>query len=386
MFLLRTTVIVLDGTGIGALPDAAEYGDSGANTLLHIRQSVPGFALPNMARLGLWNILGENAGKPIAGSFGKCREQSAAKDSGCGHFEIAGLIVREPYKVFDGKFPDRIIHELERRIGRKLIGNYVASGTEIIQVLGDEHVRTGAPIIYLSVDSLLQLAMHVEVIPLEQQYEYCRIARALMTGDDTVTRIICRPFAGTSGKYYRTEDRRDFAIEPPGRTLLDMLSENGKNVIGVGKIEDIFSSRGLTESYHTKNNEQGVNKTIELLGRSFDGLLFVNLVDFDMLYGHRKNPKGFADALCSFDKKLPEIMARIEDDDMLIITADHGCDPTVSGFDHTREYAPLLVYSPAWKGGVDLGVRDTFADIAQTIADRYGLKMDNGVSFLSALN
>ncbi len=382
---MRTIIIVLDGTGIGELPDAEIYGDKGSNTLFHIKDTVKSLRLPNMERMGLWRIVGESGNTTPIGCYGKCREQSAAKDSSCGHFEIAGVIVREPYRVYEGAFPSRIICKLEARIGRKLIGNYVASGTEIIQVLGDEHVRTGSPIIYLSVDSLMQLAMHVDVIPLEQQYEYCKIAREIMVGDDTVMRVICRPFAGNTGDYYRTEDRRDYSVEPPGITLLDLLKENGKDVIGVGKIGDIFNYRGFTELYHTKNNSQGIAKIVERLKSSFDGLLFANLGDFDTLYGHRRNPTGFARALEHFDNSLTTILDSMEGDDLLFITADHGCDPTFSGFDHTREYTPLLVFSHSLHGGVNLGVRDTFADIAQTIADCFGLQIENGMSFLSSL-
>ena len=380
----RFTVIVLDSFGVGALPDAAEFDDAGAFTLGHIRESV-GLNVPNMAKLGLYNIPGLNypdAEKNPTGAFGKCAERSHAKDTTIGHFEIAGLVVESPFRVFGEHFPDRIINELERRIGTKVIGNYPASGTEIIQVLGDEHVRTGYPIVYLSADSLMQIAMHEDVIPLERQYEICQIARELMMGDDTVSRIICRPFIGGNGKYTRTENRRDFSVDPPGETVLDLLKENGKDVIAVGKIEDIFNHRGITVTDHTKNNATGIESTIDFLKKDFDGFLFVNLVDFDMLYGHRRNPEGYRDALEYFDSNLPKIQSLLHDDDILVITADHGCDPTYKGTDHTREYTPLIVCGPKVGHGVNLGIRESFSDIAATIAEYFGLTWHTGKSFL----
>ena len=380
----RFTVIVLDSFGVGALPDAAEFDDAGAFTLGHIRESV-GLNVPNMAKLGLYNIPGLNypdAKKNPTGAFGKCAERSHAKDTTNGHFEIAGLVVESPFRVFGEHFPDRIINELERRIGTKVIGNYPASGTEIIQVLGDEHVRTGYPIVYLSADSLMQIAMHEDVIPLERQYEICQIARELMMGDDTVSRIICRPFIGGNGKYTRTENRRDFSVDPPGETVLDLLKENGKDVIAVGKIEDIFNHRGITVTDHTKNNATGIESTIDFLKKDFDGFLFVNLVDFDMLYGHRRNPEGYRDALEYFDSNLPKIQSLLHDDDILVITADHGCDPTYKGTDHTREYTPLIVCGPKVGHGVNLGIRESFSDIAATIAEYFGLTWHTGKSFL----
>ena len=383
----RFTVIVLDSFGVGALPDAAEFDDAGAFTLGHIRESV-GLNVPNMAKLGLYNIPGLNypdAEKNPTGAFGKCAERSHAKDTTNGHFEIAGLVVESPFRVFGEHFPDRIINELERRIGTKVIGNYPASGTEIIQVLGDEHVRTGYPIVYLSADSLMQIAMHEDVIPLERQYEICQIARELMMGDDTVSRIICRPFIGGNGKYTRTENRRDFSVDPPGETVLDLLKENGKDVIAVGKIEDIFNHRGITVTDHTKNNATGIESTIDFLKKDFDGFLFVNLVDFDMLYGHRRNPEGYRDALEYFDSNLPKIQSLLHDDDILVITADHGCDPTYKGTDHTREYTPLIVCGPKVGHGVNLGIRESFSDIAATIAEYFGLTWHTGKSFLGEI-
>lgn len=294
-------------------------------------------------------------------------------------------MVEKPNKIFMEGFPARITEELEKRIGTRVIGNYLASGTEIIQVLGEEHVRTGYPIIYTSADSLMQIAMHEEVIPLERQYEICRIARELLMGDDTVSRIICRPFVGNKENgFTRTENRKDFSIDPPGKTVLEYLKEAGLDVIAVGKIEDIFNNVGITEADHTKNNHQGIDATMKYLRKDFDGLLFVNLVDFDMLYGHRNNPQGYAEALMYFDEKLPEITSLLKDDDILIITADHGCDPTTKGTDHTREYIPLLVYGPQLKQGNNLHIRKTFADIAATIAERFAVNdFPSGTSFLS---
>jgi len=376
----------LDSFGVGALPDAADFGDANTFTLKHILENRGRLEIPNMVSLGLYNIDGlglEGVAAP-RGCYGKSDERTKAKDSTNGHFELAGLVVEKPCKVFGDHFPPRIIEELERRIGTKVIGNYPASGTEIIQVLGDEHVRTGYPILYLSADSLMQLAMHKEVIPLERQYEICQIARDLMMGDDTVDRIICRPFLGEHGHYYRTEERRDFSIDPPAPTVLDALKDAGKDVIAIGKIEDIFNHKGITESDHTKNNPAGIDAIVRCLReRDFNGLLFANLVDFDMLYGHRNNPEGYGQALEYFDKALPDIMGALKEDDILLITADHGCDPTTPGTDHTREYIPLLLWGPGLKAGVNLGVRETFTDVAATVAEYFGVDFScPGKSFL----
>ena len=385
--MARAVLIVLDSVGIGELPDAAEFGDEGTNTIRHVHEYGGGLNIPNMKRLGLFNIrdTGLAPVKDPIGCFGKAAEKGKAKDTTNGNFEIAGLVVKTPFKVFGDSFPPRIISELERRIGTKVIGNYPASGTEIIQVLGDEHVRTGYPIVYLSADSLMQIAMHESVIPLERQYEICQIARELLSGDDTVSRVICRPFTGESGNYYRTENRKDFSVDPPGDTVLDLLKEKGKDVIAVGKIEDIFNRRGITKINHTKNNKTGIQATLDYLNEDFDGLLFVNLVDFDMLYGHRNNPQGYAEALEYFDSFVPDIISRLNEEDMLIITADHGCDPTTPGTDHTREYIPILVYGKQMKQGVDLGIRSTFADIAATVAEYFGYGFPTGTSFLKEI-
>ena len=389
----RVALIVLDSVGVGALPDAEEYNDFGVNTLGHVKEyadkNMGGFKIPNMQKLGLYNIdgLGLQGVESPAGNYGKCKEYAPAKDTTNGHFEIAGLLVDKPNKIFMDGFPKRITDELERRIGTKVIGNYLVSGTEVIQVLGEEHMKTGYPIIYTSADSLMQIAMHEDVIPLERQYEICRIARELLMGDDTVSRVICRPFVGNPEiGFTRTENRKDFSIDPPGRTVLDAIKDAGQEVIAVGKIEDIFNRVGITKIDHTKNNFEGIDSTIKFLGQDYEGLLFVNLVDTDMLYGHRRNPKGYAEALEYFDAKLPEILSKLKDDDMLIITADHGCDPTYTkSTDHTREYTPLLVYGPELKGGVNLHVRNTFADIAASIADYLGVEFENGTSFMSEI-
>lgn len=386
----RIALIVLDSVGVGALPDAAKFGDEGVFTLGHVKEyaekNMGGFNIPNLRSMGLYNIDGlglDGVENPVA-NYGKCMEFAPAKDTTTGHFEMAGLMVEKPNKIFMEGFPKRITEELERRIGTKVIGNYLASGTEIIQVLGEEHVKTGYPIIYTSADSLMQIAMHEAVISLERQYEICRIARELLMGDDTVSRIICRPFVGDKiSGFTRTENRKDFSIDPPGKTVLEYLKDAGKDVIAVGKIEDIFNNVGITQVDHTKNNHQGIDATIKYLNRDFDGLLFVNLVDFDMLYGHRNNPQGYAEALMYFDERLPEITGLLKDDDMLIIVADHGCDPTTKGTDHTREYIPLIVYGPQMKQGVNLHIRNTFADIAATIAERFHIEnFPSGTSFL----
>ncbi|MDR1966098.1 MAG: phosphopentomutase [Synergistaceae bacterium] len=385
----RFTIVVLDSVGVGAMPDAERFGDAGANTLAHVMQAAGGLNIPNLTDLGLCNIDGLNlpgVAHP-SGCYGRCAERSDAKDTTSGHFEIAGLVVGKPYRVFE-KFPPRIIGELERRIGTKTIGNYPASGTEIIQALGDEHMSTGYPIVYTSADSIMQIAMHEDVIPLARQYEICGIARKLMQGDDTVGRIICRPFAGGGGRYARTENRRDFAVDPPGCTLLDLLKDEGRDVIAIGKIEDIFNRRGITEIEHTKNNAQGIDAVARFLGGDFDGLLFANLVDFDMLYGHRNDAEGYARALEYFDGRLPLLMERMAGNDILAITADHGCDPTHPGTDHTREYIPLLVWGPKLRSGANLGTRRTFADIGATVADYFGCEGRHklaGESFLGEI-
>lgn len=380
-------LIVLDSVGIGELPDAAEFGDFDVNTLQHTFEYNEGLNLKNMQDLGYFNIEGLDLPKVKnpKGAIGRSMEKSLGKDTLTGHYEIAGLILEEPYKIYMDGFPKRIIDEFEKRIGRKTIGNYLASGTEIIQELGDEHVKTGSPIIYVSADSLMQIAMHEEVIPLEEQYRIGQIAREMLMGDDIVARIICRPFIGENGAYVRTENRKDLTLDPPGKTILDYLSESGKEVAAVGKIEDIFNKNGITKINHARNNQESIEAHLEYQNEKFEGLIFTNLVDFDMTYGHRRDPKGYGKALEYFDKRLPEIIAKMGDEDILLITADHGCDPTYKGTDHTREYIPLLLYGKNIKAGASVGTRETFADIAATIGEFFEVQSPAGTSFLGEI-
>lgn len=384
----RVIIIVLDSVGIGELPDSKAYGDEGSNTLGHIAGAVKGFRLPNLQKLGLANIDGvelgtmEKAQSP-AGAYGKMTEQSAGKDTTTGHWEISGIILKQPFPVYPDGFPKDLMEEFEKRTGRRTLGNKPASGTAIIEELGDEHVRTGYPIVYTSADSVFQIAAHESIIPIEKQYEICRIARELLTGKHGVGRVIARPFTGESGSYTRTDRRRDFAITPPRKTILNVLRDNGFEVRAVGKIEDIFNGSGITKAVHTHGNMDGVDRTLQWMEEDFEGLLFTNLVDFDMLFGHRNNPEGYAQALIEFDTRLPEILSRLKQDDILMITADHGCDPTTASTDHSREYVPLLITGPQVKNGENLHIRSTFADIAKTTAEYFGVQNDLcGNSFL----
>ena len=387
----RVIIIVLDSVGIGELPDSKKYGDEGSNTLGHIAGMVKGFRLPNLQKLGLANIddvqLGpvEKIENPTA-AYGKMAEQSAGKDTTTGHWEISGIILTKPFPVYPDGFPKELMEEFEKRIGRKTLGYKPASGTAIIEELGDEHVKTGFPIVYTSADSVFQIAAHEGVIPIEQQYEICRIAREMLTGEHGVGRVIARPFIGESGSYTRTDRRRDFAITPPAKTILNVLQENGFEVRAVGKIEDIFNASGVTKAVHTHGNMDGVDRTLQWMEEDFEGLLFTNLVDFDMLFGHRNNTEGYAKALMEFDERLPEILSRLKRDDILIITADHGCDPTTASTDHSREYVPLLVSGPNIKNGENLHTRSTFADIAKTTAEYFGVRNELcGTSFLKQI-
>ncbi len=375
----RAIIIVLDSVGIGELPDAADFGDAGSNTLVNIKKARPETSLPNMTALGLGNIQGEDIhllGRVDApkGAYCKMAEKSIGKDTTTGHWELAGIITAKPFPTYtETGFPKDLMDAFEAAIGTKCIGNYAASGTEIIKELGPEHVKTGYPIVYTSADSVFQIAAHEEVIPLERQYEICEIARKLLTGEHGVARVIARPFIGEEGNYTRTKNRKDFSLEPTGVTILDLAKEKGLNVTAVGKIEDIFEHRGMTRTDHTTNNADGIEKTILYTKEDFEGILFTNLVDTDMIYGHRNDVEGYAGALEYFDGKLAEIMAEMKEDDILFVTADHGCDPTTVSTDHSREYVPLLVYGKKVKAGVDLGVRKTFADLAQTVSDYLGL-------------
>lgn len=384
----RVTILVLDSVGIGELPDADRYGDQGSNTLVNTARAVGGLHLPHLERLGLGNIVpvpGVPPSPSPQASFGRMREQSAGKDTTTGHWEIAGLILQHPFPVYPEGFPATLIHEFERRIGRRVLGNKPASGTTIIEELGTEHLRTGYPIVYTSADSVFQIAAHEEVIPVEQLYAMCRVARQLLTGEHGVARVIARPFTGTPGNFHRTTRRHDFSLPPTGRTVLDALKEKGLEVVAIGKVADIFASRGITRALPSKDNAHGIDQILRALRETGPGLIFANLVDFDMLYGHRNDPAGYARALADFDGRLPAIMAVLNEKDMLIITADHGCDPTTPSTDHSREYVPLLVYGPALPAGTNLGTRETFADVAATVADVFGLVWPVGLSLLPAL-
>ncbi len=386
----RAVIIVLDSVGIGEMPDAHLFGDEGSNTLGNLARAFPdGLRLPNMARLGLGNIADLRGVPPCPdaiGAWGKCAEKSMAKDTTLGHWEIAGVISEKPFPTYPNGFPPEIIEEFQRRIGREILGNIPASGTEIIQKLGDEHVRTGKPIVYTSADSVFQIAAHEEVIPLEELYRMCEIARKILDGPHRVARVIARPFVGTSGNYTRTRNRRDFSVPPPAPTILDRLQEAGLATIGVGKIGDIFAHRGLTKEVHTGPNEKGILATILELHSAPDGLIFTNLVDTDMIYGHRNDTVGYRQSLEEFDSHLLSIIEALGPEDLLIITADHGCDPTTPSTDHSREYVPLLVYSKGKRGETDLGTRETFADTAATVAEYFGIPWDGpGVSYLGQL-
>jgi phosphopentomutase len=377
----RVIIIVLDSAGIGELPDAAAYGDEGSNTLGNIAAAVEGFSLPNLEKLGLGHIDGVKVFKPVEdpiGCYGRMIERSAGKDTTTGHWEIAGIILDKPFPVYPRGFPEEIIKRIENKIGTKTIGNYAASGTEIINRLGQQHVITGYPIVYTSADSVFQVAAHEEIIPVDKLYEICMTAREILTGDYAVGRVIARPFEGTEGNFTRTAGRRDFSLKPIKKTILDYIKERGMEVKAVGKIEDIFAGQGITESVHTDGNADGIDKTLAFIRQRFGGMVFTNLVEFDMLYGHRNNARGYAEALSQFDERLPEIIDALHEQDILIITADHGCDPTTSGTDHSREYVPLLVYGKQLRRGINLGTRRAFSDIARTVADILGIDASFG--------
>ena len=375
----KVVLVVLDSVGIGELPDANLYGDVGSNTLGNISKKIEDFKLPNLQKLGLGNITGaigyEKEITPT-GAFGKCAELSKGKDTVTGHWEMSGVILREPLNTFPNGFPEDIMKEFEEKTGRKTIGNVVASGTEIIERLGDEHVKTGYPIVYTSADSVFQIAAHEGVIPLEELYKMCKIAREMLVGTRTVGRVIARPFTGEAGAYKRTSNRHDFALDPFSKTILEYIKESNNNVMAVGKIEDIFNGKGVTEAVHIKNNMDGVNKTLEYMKNGKEGFIFTNLVDFDMLFGHRNDVVGYAKALKEFDDRLPEILESLGDQDVLMITADHGCDPTTPSTDHSREYIPLLVYGKEIKANSNIGIRSTFSDIGKTILDLLDIEND----------
>jgi phosphopentomutase len=384
----RITLIVLDGAGIGAMPDAPEWGDAGSDTFGHICESRQ-LKLPHLQGLGLGNIRplsGVSAINNPRGGYGKCALKSNGKDTTTGHWEMAGIILERAFPTYPNGFPQSLIDEFIVKTGVPgILGNIPASGTEIIKQLGDEHVRTKKPIVYTSADSVFQIAAHEEVIPLERLYEICEIARGLLRGEHEVGRVIARPFLGEPGSFYRTENRHDYAVPPPRENLLPLLSESGLDVVSIGKIASIYDSQGVTQDLTAKNNEQSINQTIKALQDDTRGLIFSNLVDFDMLYGHRRDTEGYARALEHFDARWPEIEAAMNDGDLLMITSDHGNDPTYPGTDHTREYAPLIVYGKKAKSGVDLGTRKTLSDIGRTIAENFGLSLGAGESFLNQL-
>lgn len=371
----RVFLIVLDSFGIGEMEDAAAYGDKGTNTLRSVSSS-PEFDMPHMKSLGLFNIDGvtcrEGVETPEA-RIARMKEASKGKDTTIGHWEIAGICSKQPLPTYPNGFPEEILEAFCKVTGRGVLCNKPYSGTEVIQKYGDEHVKTGDLIVYTSADSVFQIAAHEEIVPVETLYEYCRMAREILQGEHSVGRVIARPFIGTSGHYTRTPKRHDFSLEPPAVTMLDQLKAAGKDVISVGKIKDIFAGRGITDFVYTKGNEEGIERTLEYLAQDFEGLCFVNLVDYDMLYGHRNDIDGYARALTYFDHRLPEMMERLREDDIIMITADHGCDPgyTVST-DHSREHTPFLMYgkkiAPA-----NLGTRETFADIGATVLNYFGI-------------
>lgn len=381
----RVFLIVLDSVGIGEMPDADKYGDVGSNTMKACFNN-KNFSMPNMEKMGLFNIDGMDYAKsyenPTA-SFAKMKEVSNGKDTIIGHWEIAGIESGRPLPTYPNGFPKSVIEEFEQKTGRKTLCNKPYSGTEVIKDFGKESVETGKLIVYTSADSVFQIAAHEDVVSVEELYKYCEIARAMLVGEHAVGRVIARPFKGEYPNYVRTTNRHDFALAPPEKTMLDFIKDSGKSVIAIGKISDIFAGRGVTEKILTKGNEDGINKTLEVMDRNFEGLCFVNLVDFDMLYGHRNNVDGYAAALSFFDKKLSEICAKLRADDVLIITADHGCDPTTASTDHSREYTPMVIFGNNIKQGVNLGVRSGFADTGATVLEYLGVKEKNkGSSFL----
>jgi phosphopentomutase len=382
----RIVLIVLDGAGIGAMPDAPKWGDSDSDTLGHILES-RALHLPNLQRYGLGNVRPLQNVPPLAqpaGSYGRCALRSNGKDTTTGHWEMAGIILEQAFPTYPNGFPGAI---LDRFISEAklpgVLGNYAASGTEIIKELGAEHVATGKPIVYTSADSVFQIAAHEQIVPLNRLYEICETARSILVGEHKVGRVIARPFLGEPGNFYRTENRHDYAVPPPRANLLPALKDEGLDVVCIGKIASIYDSMGVTEDLTAKNNQQSIDQTIHALGQDTRGLIFSNLVDFDMLYGHRRDTEGFAKALEHFDSSLPHIEAAMRDGDLIIITADHGNDPTFPGTDHTREYAPLLVYGKSAHRGVNLGTRGSLADIGQTVAENFGLKLTAGESFLA---
>ena len=385
----RIIIIVLDSVGIGELPDAYKFGDEGSNTLVNTAKAVGGLNVPNLESFGLGkigDIPGVSKEVDAKAFYGKMIEASAAKDTTSGHWEIMGVITEKPFPTYPKGFPDDVIKAFTTAIGRPILGNKTASGTEIIKELGEEHIKTGFPIVYTSADSVFQIAACEDVIPIESLYEMCNCARDILKGKHNVGRVIARPFIVENGIYTRTERRRDFSLPPPEETVLDKAVKKGYEVVGVGKIGDIFAHRGLTREIHATNNRDGVLKTIESIRRDFKGIIFTNLIDFDMRYGHRNNPEGYAEALESFDKSLPEIVDALKAGDVIIITADHGCDPTTLSTDHSREYVPLLVFGKKLNKPRSLGIRNSFADVGATVSEALlKSRLDKGESFFTEL-
>ncbi|NLZ49409.1 MAG: phosphopentomutase [Clostridiales bacterium] len=385
----RVIWIVLDSVGMGAMPDAELFGDVDVNTIGHVSQALGGLKVPNMESIGLGNIdeiQGLNKVESPRGCYGRFAEASRGKDTTTGHWEMAGVVSMVPFPTYPNGFPEEIIKAFEKATGRGVIGNKPASGTVILDELGEEHMKTGKVIVYTSADSVFQIAAHEDVVPLEELYNMCRIARDILVKEHAVARVIARPFVGKPGSFTRTPNRRDFSLLPPHDTVLDKLKKAGYHVMAVGKIEDIFSGQGITEAVHTTDNMDGVDKTLDYMKENKKGIIFTNLVDFDMKWGHRRDYKAYGKGLEDFDARLPEILNAMEDSDVLFITADHGCDPTAPGTDHTREYVPFLAYGKALKENVNLGTRNTFADIGQTIAEIFGTeKIQNGESFLKEI-
>ncbi|MCT4480099.1 phosphopentomutase [Peribacillus frigoritolerans] len=387
----RIFVIVMDSVGIGEAPDADLFGDKGADTLGHIAERMNGLNMPTLAKLGLGNIREikgiEKAQQPLA-YYTKMKEASTGKDTMTGHWEIMGLNISTPFRVFPDGFPELLVNELEAKMGRGIIGNVPASGTEIIERLGEEHMKTGALIVYTSADSVLQIAAHEDIVPIDELYKICEIAREVTMADEfKVGRVIARPFTGEPGNFKRTPNRHDYALKPFNRTVMDELKDSGYDVLAIGKISDIFDGEGVTESLRTVSNMDGMDKLIQTVEQDFKGLSFLNLVDFDALYGHRRDPEGYGKALEEFDARMPEVLDKLKEDDLLIITADHGNDPVHEGTDHTREFVPLLVYSKRFTEGAELPIRDTFADIGATVAANFDVKMPAyGKNILGDLN
>ena len=386
---MRVFLIVLDGVGMGELPDADRYGDRGANTLLHVAEHVNGLRLPTLQRLGLGNLLPMPGVRPMLvpeAARARMTERSAGKDSTTGHWEMMGLVLDEPFPTYPGGFPRDLLDAWSERVQRGWLGNVAASGTEILDRLGEAHRETGSFIVYTSADSVFQVAAHEAIVPIEQLYDACRAARDMLTGRHAVGRVIARPFEGEPGAWRRTSRRKDFSLAPHAPTLLDRMSEAGHRVVTVGKVDDLFAGHGIRDAIHTKDNEEGEAVLLDLVKRSGEGLVFANLVDFDTLYGHRNDPVGFARALEHFDASLAEFLGRLRGDEMVWITADHGNDPTTPGTDHTREYTPLLVAGPRVAQGVDLGTRTSFADLAATLAEVFSVRAPrSGTSFLSGI-